>query len=126
MSIYAALNRAENISIADASALLGKLAALGLYYGPIHVNESSGGPANANIIPLDEVGDKLELMCLVAFAAGMWHNLALLKLTFGAGGIEGFKRVYNDLYVGADYNAAILNIPGVSAAIDKYIKKATA
>lgn len=126
MSIYAAINRAENISVADASALLGKLAALALYYGPIHVNESSGGPANANIIPLEEVGEKLELMNLVAFAAGQWHNLALLKLTFGAGGTEGFKRVYNDLYVGADYNAAIMNIPGVGAAIDKFIKKATA
>ena len=125
MSTYA-LNRAENISVADATALLGKLAALGLYFGPIHVNESSGGPANANIIPLDEVDEKLDLMCLVAYAAGNWHNLAMLKLTFGSGGMDGFKRVYNDLYVGADYNSAVLNIPGVGSAIDKFIRKATA
>jgi hypothetical protein len=126
MSTYAALNRAENISVADASALLGKLAALGLYFGPIHVNESSGGPANANIIPLDEVDEKLDLMCLVAYAAGNWHNLAILKLTFGSGGMDGFKRVYNDLYVSADANQAIINIPGMGAAMDKFIKKATA
>lgn len=126
MSTFAAPNRAENISVADAADTLAKLSKLGLYFGPIHACESSGGPEATNIVPLEEIEDKTELMNLQSFSAGTWHNIAFLKRTFGNGGTEGFKRVYNVLYVGADATPAIFNIPGLSQAVEKFIQKATA
>lgn len=124
MGIFSAPNRAQNITIDEGSALLAKFSKLGLYFGPLHANDASGGPSVANIVPLDEVEDKSGMLNLQAWAGGNWHNVGLLKLTFGEGGVEGFKRVYNDIYPGVDATAALINIPGANAAIDKLIRKA--
>jgi hypothetical protein len=128
MNSYQAPNRAENITIADASALLATFAKLGLYFGPMHANETIGGGNAANFVPLDELAlpevELREPLNLQSFGGSDWHNIAMLKQTWGNGGTEAFKRVYNMLRPGADASAAILSIPGVGAAVDKLIKKA--
>ena len=122
---FAALNSAHNITVADAKAFTSKLAKLGLVLGDLHVNQQAGaGAENADYVPVTELtiedGAKV---CLIAWYGADWHNIAGLKLVFGAGGTEGLAAVASRL---GQFNKAqvLLNVPGAVKAIDKLIGKA--
>lgn len=122
---YISRNRAENITAADATALLKKLSTLGLRFGPLFLDDNNAGGGNEeNFMPISEVElDGQTAYCFIAYAGGNWHNIAMMKLEWGAGTIEDFKQCYQKVYFNGDANAAILNIPGVAKAVAKIIER---
>lgn len=120
-------NSAHNIAVSDARAFVGKLAKLGFVLGDLHVNQQSGGGAEqADYVPLVELEAGIESgtkVCIVAFYGDDWHNVALLKQAFGAGGSEGLATVAARLGK-HNRDAVLMNVPGALKAIDKLIEKA--
>ena len=122
-------NSAHNITVDDALAFVSKLARLGLYVGPIHVNETSAGASEANYIPLSGLADvPSDPICCLVWGGTDWHNVAQLRMTLNAvgkgGEIEGFKRVARQLKPTSVPEAELMNIPGAAAAVAKLISKA--
>lgn len=121
-----AQNSAHNISVADAIPFASKLARLGFFLGEMHVNEQSSGGEEANYVPLNEVESIIEngqKVCMIAFYNGNWHNIALLKQAFGAGGSVGLAMLGVQLGH-TNREEILLNVPGAIKAIDRLIDKA--
>lgn len=118
-------NSAHNITVADARAFASKLAKLGFVLGDLHVNQQSGGGAEqADFVPVSDLEiDPSMKVCIVAFFGDDWHNIALLKTAFGAGGSDGLATVGARL---GRFNRdqVLMNVPGAVKAIDRLIDKA--
>ncbi len=118
-------NSADNIKIDDAKAFLSKLAKLGLYAGPLCINESADGPQQANYVLAENFSLEGDTAYNFIVHTGRdWRNVAKMKLAFGAGGMTGFQRLYDEAVDFGNSTLAILNIPGVGAAVDRIINKA--
>lgn len=115
------------MTVADATAFLGKLRKLGFIVGELHVNENVSGADQANYITIDDAlaagMDPQEKANLMVWARRDWRNVAMLKRMLGGGTLFEFEQMSEQL---VDYsgNAAALNIPGAAAAIEKLIAKA--
>lgn len=120
---YKAPNSAYNMTVSDAEKFVAKLRGLGFAVGKIHANGQAAAE-QADYVPVEELAglEPGEKYNLVAFSGGDWHNIAMLVQFFGAGTLEEFRRVANEL--GKDWREALLNIPGAVKAIEKLIEKA--
>lgn len=120
-------NSAHNIAVADAQKFASKLAKLGFVLGDLHINQQSGGGAEqADFVPLAELEAGIETgtkVCIVAFYGDDWHNVALLKQAFGAGGSDGLATVAARLGK-HNRDAVLMNVPGALKAVDRLIDKA--
>lgn len=117
-------NSADNIKIADAAEFLAKISKLGLYAGPLHINESAASQV-ANFVPISQfvLDPEVAYNCVVHTGKD-WRNVAKMKLAFGEGGIMGFSRLHDESGAPGSAALAILNIPGVGKAVDKIINGA--
>ena len=123
-------NKADNISIADAQAFVGKMKALGVPFGPLHVDETEGvGGSVSSFVPISELPEG-ELnadgkYCIQAYSGKDFHVIAALKMKFESREpLSGFQAVCDEVgYTNMGGNV-LLGIPGANAAIEKLIRKA--
>jgi hypothetical protein len=127
---FVSLNKADNISLSDAQAFVNKMKALGVPFGPLHVDETEGvGGTVSSFVPITELpGGELKpdgKYCIQAFSGRDFHKIASLKMHFDAREpISGFQSVCDEVgYTNMGTNV-LLGIPGVNAAIAKLIAKA--
>ena len=119
-------NKADNITIADATAFLSKLSKIGFRFGPLNLDDDDIGGFASGATPVSEAVDLdsgTKYNC-IAFAGGDWHSVAKLVLMWGEGTAQDFREVWCDVYRNMDANSALLNIPGATKAIEKIIEKA--
>ncbi len=119
-------NSADNIKIAEATEFLSKLSKLGLYAGPLCINEAFSSQ-QANYVPVANYAslDGETAYNCVVHTGRDWRNVAKMKLAFGEGGMVGFSRLYEESSQGPhNASTAILNIPGVGKAVNKIIDAA--
>ena len=127
---FASPNRADNISIADATAFLAKMTKLGIFAGPLHLDATEGvGGTETSYWPLDEATategfDPAGKYNCIFYSNGNWHQVAEMVTLWGTGGSQGFRRVFQAIRPGGDADSALMNIPGVGKAIDALIQKA--
>lgn len=127
---FVSLNKADNISVADATAFVAKMKALGVPFGPLHVDETEGvGGTVSSFVPISELPEG-EITpdgkyCIQSFSGRDFHKVASLKMHFEAREpISGFQSVCGEVgYTNMGTNV-LLGIPGVNAAITKIIAKA--
>lgn len=123
---FASPNKADNITIAVATAFLAKLTKLGFRFGPLHLDDDDIGGFASGATPVSEIPDldgAQKYNCIV-YAGGDWHNVAQMVLMFGEGTLQDFREVFTDVYPNQDPDLALLNIPGAAKAIEKLIEKA--
>lgn len=127
---FVSLNKADNISVADATTFVNKMKALGVPFGPLHVDETEGiGGTTSSFVPITELPEG-ELTadgkyCIQAFSGHSFHVVAALKMKFESREpISGFQAICDEVGYSNMGSNVLLGIPGVNAAIVKLINKA--